>query len=161
MRCYLAMAFLGSLLACSPPVEPASTPVVLPEWVELNDARMLAEVRHEPGQLSLPVFSPFEEGRPRLLVYAFPQVQRLTLPGDGVRRDIAFFDVGGRVIDLYPSARCDPGAPCVPLPSRFAATSVLVAPEGTLDRFKMKRSSQMRWYETGRVEASITPLASP
>lgn len=158
MHRFALMAFAGLLLACAPSVEPVSTSAPLPEWLVLNETSMLAEVRHEPSRLALPVFSPFVENRPRLLVYGYPQVQRLTLPADGVARDIAFFDVGGRVIDLYPAARCAPSVPCAPLPSRFAALSVLVAPPGTLSAFAMERSSQMRWHESGQPSVSIFPL---
>lgn len=144
MKIVLLVVIVALVLITSP-ISPGdrSPPPSLPDWVELEGVRLPAQIRDEFQELSLPVFSNLED-KPRLLVYPYPQVQRLTLDPGGVW-DVAFFDIGGRAIDVYPAASCL--APCAPLESRFPAASVLIAPVGTFSLSGMKRHGAMRWGE--------------
>lgn len=157
---------LGFAAGCggsrSPVSAPAPAPAPLPDWIELEGpagtVRAEGEVFTDPDELARPIFAPLQ-GTGRLLVYAYPQVQRLTLPKDGLARDVAFFDIGGRVIDLYPGASCPGPAACPPLPSRFAAASVLIAKPGTFARLQLARHKQMRWGQPRRQQTR--PVSTP
>lgn len=141
----LPLLFVLFLSSCDRKEKAApAKPPTPPDWIELDDQRTPAEVRFTPKERRQAAFSS-ELKLPRLLVYDYPQVEQLTLPATGEMYDVAFYDVGGRALNVYPHAYCSASTVCQPLTSKYLATLVLIAPVGTFEKFGVKKYSQVRW----------------
>lgn len=115
------------------------------DWVTFEDtkptnhppAHFTAEVATTPERRK-GLLSPTKQ-QVRLWVMEYPWVKTLDIPEGGVW-DVAFMDVGGRVIDIHHGVSCPHTCQVT---ARFPAASIAVAEVGVL--LSVKRFHQMRY----------------
>lgn len=152
LRCLL-LVFLAS---CSGQLAPGLAPPVdqHPDWVEINGMKQEAIVVSVPTD-KIAIGYPRDTRSAHLLVFPYPQVSRFPVDASGAW-DVVFFDIGGRVIDVFPVNSCV--FPCLWLDPRFPAASVLVAPKGYVEQARVSRHNQMRWGKRRSLPVRTFPL---